>query len=136
MFKKCTRHFMESMGLLAIMFTILSLIFRDVMQIRFFHLAVCVLVPVHLFSFFTFQLKLFSQRLWVRRTVVIVFDICVILAMNALFGFVRLEANYMILIGVSLVLFILLSVFAYYVADKIEQRNLAWINQRLADKTK
>ena len=127
---------MESMGLLAIMFTILSLIFRDVMQIRFFHLAVCVLVPVHLFSFFTFQLKLFSQRLWVRRTVVIVFDICVILAMNALFGFVRLEANYMILIGVSLVLFILLSVFAYYVADKIEQRNLEWINQRLADKTK
>lgn len=136
MFKKCTRHLMESMGLLAIMFTILSLIFRDVMQIRFFHLAVCVLVPVHLFSFFTFQLKLFSQRLWVRRTVVIVFDICVILAMNALFGFVRLEANYMILIGVSLVLFILLSVFAYYVADKIEQRNLEWINQRLADKTK
>lgn len=136
MFKKCTRHFMESMGLLAIMFTILSLIFRDVMQIRFFHLAVCVLVPVHLFSFFTFQLKLFSQRLWVRRTVVIVFDICVILAMNALFGFVRLEANYMILIGVSLVVFILLSVFAYYVADKIEQRNLEWINQRLADKTK
>ncbi len=136
MFKKCTRHFMESMGLLAIMFTILSLIFRDVMQIRFFHLAVCVLVPVHLFSFFTFQLKLFSQRLWVRRTVVIVFDICVILAMNALFGFVRLEADYMILIGVSLVLFILLSVFAYYVADKIEQRNLEWINQRLADKTK
>lgn len=136
MFKKCTRHFIESMGLLAIMFTILSLIFRDVMQIRFFHLAVCVLVPVHLFSFFTFQLKLFSQRLWVRRTVVIVFDICVILAMNALFGFVRLEADYMILIGVSLVLFILLSVFAYYVADKIEQRNLEWINQRLADKTK
>lgn len=136
MFKKCTRHFMESMGLLAIMFTILSLIFRDVMQIRFFHLAVCVLVPVHLFSFFTFQLKLFSQRLWVRRTVVIVFDICVILAMNALFGFVRLETDYMILIGVSLVLFILLSVFAYYVADKIEQRNLEWINQRLADKTK
>lgn len=136
MFKKCTRHFIESMGLLAIMFTILSLIFRDVMQIRFFHLAVCVLVPVHLFSFFTFQLKLFSQRLWVRRAVVIVFDICVILAMNALFGFVRLEADYMILIGVSLVLFILLSVFAYYVADKIEQRNLEWINQRLADKTK
>lgn len=136
MFKKCTRHFIESMGLLAIMFTILSLIFRDAMQIRFFHLAVCVLVPVHLFSFFTFQLKLFSQRLWVRRTVVIVFDICVILAMNALFGFVRLEADYMILIGVSLVLFILLSVFAYYVADKIEQRNLEWINQRLADKTK
>lgn len=136
MFKKCIRHFMESMGLLAIMFTILSLIFRDVMQIRFFHLAVCVLVPVHLFSFFTFQLKLFSQRLWVRRTVVIVFDICVILAMNALFGFVRLEADYMILIGVSLVVFILLSVFAYYVADKIEQRNLEWINQRLADKTK
>lgn len=136
MFKKCTRHFIESMGLLAIMFTILSLIFRDVMQIRFFHLAVCVLVPVHLFSFFTFQLKLFSQRLWVRRTVVIVFDICVILAMNALFGFVRLETDYMILIGVSLVLFILLSVFAYYVADKIEQRNLEWINQRLADKTK
>ena len=136
MFKKCTRHFIESMGLLAIMFTILSLIFRDVMQIRFFHLAVCVLVPVNLFSFFSFQLKLFSQRLWVRRTVVIVFDICVILAMNALFGFVRLEADYMILIGVSLVLFILLSVFAYYVADKIEQRNLEWINQRLADKTK
>lgn len=136
MFKKYARRFIESMGLLAIMFTILSLIFRDVMQIRFFHLAVCVLVPVHLFSFFTFQLKLFSQRLWVRRTVVIVFDICVILAMNALFGFVRLEADYMILIGVSLVLFILLSVFAYYVADKIEQRNLEWINQRLADKTK
>ena len=135
MFKKCTRSFLESMGLLAIIFTILSLIFHDVMQIRFFYLTVCVLAPVHLFSFFTFQFKLFSNRIWIRRTIVMVFSACVMLTVNILFGFARFEANYIIIFSVLILLFILLSVFAYYIADKIELRNLELINQKLADRT-
>ena len=136
MFKKCARSFLESMGLLAIVFTILSLIFRDIMQIRIFHLTVCVLIPIHLFSFFTFQFKLFSKHIWIRRTIVMVFSACVMLTVNILFGFARFEANYIIIFSVLILLFILLSVFAYYIADKIELRNLEIINQKLADRMK
>ncbi len=134
MFKKCLHSFLESMGLLAMIFMVLSLIFSEVMQIRFLHLAVCVAAPIHIFSFFTFGLKLFSKRLWVRRTIVMAFSVCIMFTMNFLFGFVRFAVDYIILFGASISLFILLSVFAYVVGDKIEQRNLELINQKLADK--
>ncbi len=134
MFKKYIHSFLESMGLLAMIFTISSLIFREVMQIQFFHLTVCVLAPIHLFSFFTFQLKLFSERLWVRRTIVMVFSVCIMLAMNFLFGFIRFAADYIILFSVAILLFILLNILVYFIGDKIEQRNLDLINQKLATK--
>jgi len=134
MFKKCLHSFLESMGLLAMIFMILSLLFRDVMQIRFFHLSVCVMTPIHLFSFFTFQLHLFSERLWIRRVIVMAFSVCNILAINILFGYLRFAVDSLILHGVAMLLFVLLSVFTYYVADKIERRNLELINQKLASR--
>lgn len=134
MFKKWLHSFLESMGLLAMIFMILSLLFRDVMQIRFFHLSVCVMAPIHLFSFFTFQLHLFSERLWVKRVIVMAFSVCNILVMHILFGFFRFAVDFLILDGVAILLFILLSIFVYYVADKIERRNLELINQKLASR--
>ncbi len=134
MIKKWVHSFLESMGLLAMICTILSLILREAMQIQFYYLAVCVTAPIHLFSFFTFQLKLFSKRLWVRRTIVLVFSVCIMLAMNFLFGYLRFAADSIVLFGIAILLFILLSVFAYVVGDKIEQRNLELINQKLANK--
>ena len=122
------------MGLLAIVFVIVSLIFRDIVQIRFFHLAVCVLTPIHLFSFFTYQLKLFSNRLWLRRLIVIAFSVCVILTVNILFGSLRFTLDSMILYSCAVVLFILLTIFVYVIADKIEKRNLELINQKLETK--
>ena len=134
MFKKCFRSFLESMGMLAMIFTVLSLILPDVMQIRFLYLLVCITAPIHLFSFFVFQLNLFSNRLWVRRVIVITFSVCVMLAINMLFGYPRFAVDSLILYGVEMLLFILLSIFVYYVADKIEQRNLELINQKLASR--
>ena len=134
MFKKCFRSFLEIIGLLAMICMILSLILPDVMQIRFFHLAVCVAAPIHLFSFFTYQLKLFSDRLWLRRLIVMAFSVCVILAVNILFGYLRFTLDSMILYSCAVVLFILLTIFVYVIADKIEKRNLELINQKLATK--
>jgi len=134
MFKKCFRSFLESMGMLAMIFTVLSLILPDVMQIRFLHLLVCITAPIHLFSFFTFQLNLFSDRLWVRRVIVLVFSVCTMLAVNMLFGYLHFAADSLILNGIAMLLFVLLSVFTYYVGDKIERRNLELINQKLASR--
>ena len=130
MFKKCFRSFLESMGMLAMIFMILSLILPDVMQIRFLYLLVCITAPIHLFSFFVFQLNLFSDRLWIRRVIVMAFSVCVMLAMNMLFGYLRFAADSLILYGVEVLLFVLLNIFVYYVADKIERRNLELINQK------
>lgn len=123
----------NDMGLLAIIFTVLSLIFRDVIQLRFLHLLVCVLIPMHLFGFLTFELRLFSRNVWIRRTIVIFFDAIVLLAVNFAFGYLRPKLSSFILWGATILIFIVLSVFAYYVEDKIEKQNLKAINQKLAD---
>ena len=134
MFRKCVRSFIEAMGLLAIIFTILSLVFPDEIQIRFLHLAVCVIFPIHLFSFFTFQLKLFSRHLWIRRVIVISFSASIMVVVNYIFGYFRFELDYLIILCIAILLFIVVTVFAYCIGDKIEQRNLNLINQKLDEK--
>ena len=134
MFGKCVRSFMEQMGILAIIFTFLSLIFPDKIQIRLWYFAVCIVVPIHLFGFFTFQLRLFSSRIWIRRTIVISFSVFVMTVMEYIFGYFRLEFDYLIVSCIAILLFIIWAVFAYYVADKIEQQNLKLINQKLDEK--
>ena len=134
MFRKCVRSFIEAMGLLAIIFTILSLVFPDEIQIRFLHLAVCVIFPIHLFSFFTFQLKLFSRHLLIRRIIVISFSVSIMVVVNYIFGYFRFELDYLIVSCIAILLFIVVTVFAYYIGDKIEQRNLNLINQKLDEK--
>lgn len=134
MFRKCVRSFIEAMGILAIIFTILSLVFPDEIQIRFLHLAVCVIFPIHLFSFFTFQLKLFSRHLLIRRIIVISFSVSIMVVVNYIFGYFRFELDYLIVSFIAILLFIVVTVFAYYIGDKIEQRNLNLINQKLDEK--
>lgn len=134
MFRKCVRSFIEAMGLLAIIFTILSLVFPDEIQIRFLHLAVCVIFPIHLFSFFTFQLKLFSRHLLIRRIIVISFSVSIMVVVNYIFGYFRFELDYLIVSCIAILLFIVVTVFAYCIGDKIEQRNLNLINQKLDEK--
>ena len=56
------------------------------------------------------------------------------IAVIYLFGYLRFETNSLVAYGISISLYIVSSVFAYYVADKIEQQNLKLINQKLAHK--
>lgn len=134
MIKKLIQSFIEAMGILAIVFTILSLMFPNETQIRFLHLAVCITIPVHLFAFFTFHLRLFSSRLWIRRIIVICFSILIIISMQYIFGYFRFEFDFLITFCIIILLFIVCSIFAYYVGDKIEQQNLRLINQKLQEK--
>jgi hypothetical protein len=94
----------------------------------------CAVIPPYFFNFFTFHLKLFSKRLWIRRAIAITFNGIVILATSYLFGYLRFEINSLINYGITILVFIVLTVFIYYVEDKIEQQNLKLINQKLSEK--
>ena len=127
----------HAMGLLAVCFLILSLIFQDEVQIRHFHLAVCVAIPTHSFSFVTFELKLFSRYLWIRRAIVICFAILDMFVANFIFGYLRFELDkFLIIFGAAVLLYVILVVFLFYISDKIEKKNLEAINQKLADELK
>ena len=136
MFRNCWRSFMYSMGLVAIIFIIFSLVFPESIRIKHLYHMVCILIPVDLFSFFTFELKLFSKHIWIRRTIVIAFSILVMFVSGYIFGSIRLEFKSLIVYCIAALLCIMVTVFAYYVADKIEQRDLNLINQKLNEKNK
>ena len=97
---------------------------------------VCILIPVNLFSFFTFELKLFSKHIWIRRTIVIAFSLLVMFVSEYIFGSIRFELKSLIVYCIAALICTMVIVFAYYVADKIEQRNLNLINQKLGEKNK
>ena len=136
MFRNCWRSFMYSMGLVAIIFIICSLVFPENIRIKHLYHMVCMLIPAHLFSFFTFELKLFSKHIWIRRTIVIAFNLLVLFVIGYTFGSIRLEFKSLIVYCIAALISTMVIVFAYYVADKIEQRNLNLINQKLSEKNK
>ena len=136
MFRNYWRSFMYSMGLVAIIFIIFSLVFPESIRIKDLYLMVCILIPSHLFSFFTFELKLFSKHIWIRRTIVIAFSLLVLFVNGYTFGSIRLEFKSLIVYCIAALICTMVIVFAYYVADKIEQRNLNLINQKLGEKNK
>ena len=136
MFRNCWRSFMYSMGLVAIIFIIFSLVFPESIRIKDLYLMVCILIPSHLFSFFTFELKLFSKHIWIRRMVVIAFSLLVLFVGGYIFGSTRFELKSLVVYCIAALIFTMVIVFAYYVADKIEQRNLNLINQKLSEKNK
>ena len=136
MFRNCWRSFMYSMGLVAIIFIIFSLVFPESIRIKHLYHMVCVLIPSHLFSFFTFELKLFSKHIWIRRTIVIVFSLLVMFVSGYISGSIRFELKSLIVYCIAALICTMVIVFAYYVADKIEQRNLNLINQKLSEKNK
>lgn len=134
MFENYYRSFVYSMGVESILFIILSLVFPEIIKINHLYFMVCVLIPVHGFSFLTFELKLFSERIWVRRTIVMAFSILVLFVSGYISGALHLELKSLIIYCVTALLCILATVFAFYVADKIEQQNLKLINQKLDEK--
>ena len=134
MFRNYWRSFMYSMGLVAIIFIIFSLVFPESIRIKDLYLMVCILIPSHLFSFFTFELKLFSKHIWIRRMVVIAFSLLVVFVVGYIFGSTRFELKSLVVYCIVALIFTMVIVFAYYVADKIEQRNLNLINQKLSEK--
>ena len=134
MFRNCWRYFMYSMGLVAIIFIIFSLIFPESIRIKHLYHMVCILIPVNLFSFFTFELKLFSKHIWIRRTIVIAFSLLVLLAIEYISGSIKFEFKSLVVYGIVSLGFIITTVFIFYVADKIEEQNLKLINQKLGEK--
>ena len=135
MFQKCWRSFVYTMGIVAIILTVISLFFPNAIRSSTWHFAVCTLIPVHCFSFFTFELKLFSRYIWIRRTIVIFFSVFFMITASILFDHLKLEFNRLLIVyGIAALCVIVISVFFYYVGDKIEEKNLKAINQKLADK--
>lgn len=124
------------MGVVSILFIILSLIWSDAINIKHLYHMISVVIPVHLFSFFTFELKLFSKHIWIRRTIAIAFGLLVLFVSGYTFGSIRLEFKSLIVYCIAALICTMVIVFAYYVADKIEQRNLNLINQKLGEKNK
>ena len=122
-----------TMGLTLILFIIVSLAFSNVKVIHLYQM-VGVVIPVHLFEFFTFELKLFSKRIWIRRTIVIAFGIFVIGVSECITSRFRLELKSLIIYCVTALICIIAGTFSYYVEDKIEQQNLKLINQKLGEK--
>jgi len=134
MFGKCVRSLIEEMGKVAIIFIVFSLIFTETIEVRHLHEMVFIVTPVHLFSFLTFELKLFSSRIWIRRAIVIFFSILVLFVSAFIFGSFRFNFDSLLIYGIVAGIAIIITVFSYYVVDKIEQKNLKLINQKLDEK--
>lgn len=131
--RKFWDSFLKAMGEIALCFTAFSLVFPTIIQVQDLYLMLAVVIPIHLFSFFTFELRLFSRHLWVRRFITIGFSMLTMAAVNLMFNRFRPSRELLIALSVLLALYIPLMVFIYYISDKIEKRNLELINQRLAD---
>ena len=133
--RKFWDSFLKAIGEIALCFTAFSLVFPTIIQVQDLYLMLAVVIPIHLFSFLTFELKLFSRHLWVRRFITIGFSMLTMAAVNLMFNRFRPSRELLSALGVLLALYIPLMVFIYYISDKIEKRNLELINQRLADES-
>ena len=129
MFKKWWNSFCYSLGLSTLLSLLISLIASNT-QIKVVYVVLCVLLPTHIFNFFTFELKLFSKHIWVRRAITIGFSILIIITVCALFS----GRWFSISLAILLSIMVLLTIFAYYISDKIEKRNLDAINRELANR--
>ena len=132
MFKKWWNSFCYTFGLSTLLSLLMALI-ASYTNIKILYVSLCILLPYHLFAFFTFELKLFSKHLWVRRAITICFSVIDIITVLVLFNYTHLKENFWIYLAILLPIMVLSMVFTYYVADKIEKRNLAAINQKLAN---
>lgn len=130
MYKKCIRSYFQAIGFLTIVFMVMSFAVPYSARMKIFYYMMCVLTPSHFFSFFTFELGLFSKRIWVRRAVVMAFIALVMITV----GYLRPELHSLISYGITVLAFIGTTVFAYYVGDRIERKNLNLINRKLSEK--
>lgn len=134
--RKLRSGFLQAMGLAAIYYLILSLAFPQVVQVKHFYFLVSLVIPIYLFGAFTFELKLFSRKLWVRRLIVTLLSSLHAIAISILFGYLWWERRILIIFGIAMAVGIVIDIFLYYVADVIQKRNLEAINQKLAEQNK
>lgn len=131
--RKFMNSFMYGMGVIGLINLFLSLVF-DGYSISAMQMSFCLAIAIEIFAFFTFELKLFSRHLWVRRGIVMFVSFC--FAVGALFAFGILnfenwQKKLLFLVIPVFALVFLGLIFFYYVSDKIEKRNLEAINQKL-----
>ena len=134
MFGRYLNSLLNAMGVLALIILFLSIVSPENVNTWVLQYGACICIPVHLFSFLTFELKLFSDILWVRRTIVMIFRALVIITVSWLFGFLQLGlSKIMIILVVGLGISSILAGFAYYVTDKMEKKYLEEINKKLSE---
>ena len=117
----------------AYIFLFLSLIAPNSVDVKTFHLMVCISIPFSVFSFLTFRYRLFSKHIWIRRTVVIAVAIVDILLSSYLFGYLQPTRKHYTAYGIVIIAYVLYLIFVYYLSDKIEKKNLEAINRKLRD---
>ena len=103
MSRKYLSSVIHMMGLTLIIFIIASLIFSND-KVTHLYKMVAVVIPIHFFSFFTFELKLFSKRIWIRRTIAIVFSILVLCVSECITGSLHLELRSLIIYCVAILI--------------------------------
>ena len=118
------------MGYIAIIFLILPLIFPSALNLRDMQAAALIAIFSYTTAFFTFELRLFSKHLWVRRAIVIAVTSIFLVAYHLLSH--DFTKAWLIAIGINIIILIVLSVLLYYINDKIEERRLEAINKMLA----
>ena len=126
---------MYEMGRLGLLNLFLSLVLESY-GIKEMQMFFCLCISLYIFTFFTFELKLFSRHLWVRRVIVMLVGFC--FAVGALFvsgtlNFENWKKNLFFLVIPLFALVFLGLIFFYYVSDKIEKHDLEAINQELAN---
>jgi hypothetical protein len=88
MFKKWWNSFCYTFGLSTLLSLLVSLI-TSYTNIKVLYVSLCILLPYHVFAFFTLELKLFSKHLWVRRAIVITFSVINLSIVEILFGWLK-----------------------------------------------
>ena len=127
--KRYWNSLLDMMGILAIIYLIFSFIWQDSIDILDMQRGAILGILVHMAAFFTFDLKLFSKHIWIRRTIVITFSIIIFGITNLLFN--DITKRFLIALGIGAGAIILISILAYYITDKIEERRLEAINKVL-----
>ena len=133
--RKFKNDLIYGMGVLGLINLFLSLVW-DTYSIREMQMSFCLGIAVEIFAFFTFELKLFSRHIWVRRCIVMFVGFCfavVVLFADGTLNFENWKKNLLFIVIPIFALTFLGLIFFYYVSDKIEKRNLEAINQKLAD---
>ena len=138
MWNKFKYSLMYGMGVMAFINLFLSLIF-DGYSISDMQMSFCLAIAIEIFAFFTFDLKLFSKHLWVRRGIVMFVSFCFAIGTLFLRGTLNSEnwtKKLLFLVIPVFALAFLVLIFFFYVSDKIEKRNLEAINKKLANNKK
>lgn len=134
MFSKYLNSLLNTMGILTLTILFLSLVSPVNVDIWVLQYGACITIPVHLFTFLTFELKLFSRSIWVRRAIVLVFNSLVIITVSWIFGHFSLGLyNYIIVWVFGVTVSAALAILSYYVADKMEKKYLDAINKKLSE---